>query len=357
MLCASVAVVNVVMVACSGSRADDARSQAAEKYAISLLLQSRFQEPPGWRWGTFVNADNSRLRYGWAEPKVDRKGLIVLLPGYQATAEAFFETCQDLLRAGYAVWVLDRRGQGGSDRWLANSQKNYSLGVEHDEHDVEQFVREVVRGVPDEPRFLVGESLGGHIGFRVLHDYPSYFHAAAFSSPSIAFHTGHFPESFARMLTRFEANHGWGAAYAIGEHDWQFDLEAGNPKDPVRDDRGRALMAQAWLLKDPKLRSGGSTNAYVAELFRSSDLEQSPGWMEAIRTPILIGQTPNDKIANSKVMSDACRRLPTCTLISFQGAGHALFTDSDNARSRWMNALFSFFEAHRVEELKEKPTQ
>lgn len=347
MRCASAAVVSVAMVACSGPRSEPARSQAAGKYAISLLSQSRFQEPPGWSWGTFINADNARLRYGWAEPKADRKGLIVLLPGYQATAEAFFETCHDLLSAGYAVWVLDRRGQGGSDRWLDNPQKNYSLGLEHDEHDVEQFIKEVVQGVRNEPRFLVGESLGGHIGFRVLHDYPSYFQAAAFSSPSIAFHTGQFPEGLARMLTRFEVNHGSGTAYAIGEHDWQFDPEAGNPKDPVRDDRDRALMAQAWLLKDPKLRSGGSTNAYVAELFRSSALEQSSGWMEAVRTPILIGQVPNDKIANAEVMSDACHRLPACKLISFQGAGHALFSDSDNARLRWMKALCSFFDTYR----------
>jgi alpha-beta hydrolase superfamily lysophospholipase len=179
---------------------------------------------------------------------------------------------------------------------------------------------------------------------RVLHDDPSYFQAAAFSSPSIAFHTGGFPEGLVQMLTRFEVNHGSGTAYAIGEHDWRFDPEAGNPKDPVWDDRDRALVGQAWLLKDPRLRSGGATNAYVVELFRSSALEQSPGWMEAVRTPILIGQVVNDKVAKAEAMSDACRRLTTCRLVSFQGTGHALFRDSDNARSRWMKALCSFFE-------------
>ena len=197
-----VAVLGIALAGCSGPRSDPASIEAASKYAVSLLSENRFQAPVGWRWGTFVNADGARLRYGWAEPQGNRKGLIVLLPAYQTTAEALFETSRDLLNAGYAIWVLDRRGQGGSDRWLENPQKNYSIGVEHDEHDVEQFVLQVVHGEPNDAHFLVGESLGGHIGFRVLHDYPGYFQAAAFSSPSIAFHTGKFPEWLVRAITR-----------------------------------------------------------------------------------------------------------------------------------------------------------
>jgi len=329
-------------------RSKPSESAAVHNDALSLLTETRFQPPSGWRWGAFRNADGARLRYGWAEPPDQQRGVVVFLPGFQATAEAVFETSRNLLDAGYAVWVLDRRGQGGSDRWLDNRQKSYSIGVEHDVHDVEIFAHAIVHGRAGEPRFLAGESLGGHIGFRVLHDKPDLFQAAAFSSPSIAFHTGAFPEWLVRMVTGTSVALGFGKAYAVGEHDWHFDPNAGNPDDPVKDDRNRALMSQAWFLKDPALIAGGATNTFVTELFRSSALEQSPGWLESIKTPVLIGEVEDDQIADASAMVRACARLAGCQLMAFNGTRHALFGDADSTRSIWIAALIAYFDSRQI---------
>jgi lysophospholipase len=340
--------VALIAVPASCSSSKPTVSEAVRNEALLLLSETRFQPPRGWRWGAFRNADGARLRYGWAEPPDQRKGVVVFLPGFQATAEAVFETSRNLLDAGYAVWVLDRRGQGGSDRWLDNRQKSYSIGIEHDAHDVELFAHDIVHGRAGEPRFLAGESLGGHIGFRVLHDQPDLFQAAAFSSPSIAFHTGAFPEWLVHMVTRTSVALGFGKAYAVGEHDWIFDPDAGNAKDPAKNDRDRALMSQAWFLKDPALTSGGATNAFVTALSRSSALERSAGWLEAIKTPVLIGEVEDDQIADAAVMVQACARLAGCRLMPFNATRHALFSDSDSARSVWIAALIAYFDSRQA---------
>lgn len=189
------------------------------------------------------------------------------------------------------------------------------------------------------------ESLGGHVGLLVLHDQPDLFRAAVFSSPSIAFRTRGIPEWLVRFVTAIGADLGLGRAYAFGEHDWHFDPAAGDASDPAKDDRDRALMSEAWYLRDPRLISGGATNAYVTALFSSSAREQSPGWMESIKTPVLIGQVAGDKIADAAVMAQVCTRLASCKLMPFTGTRHALFSDADSPRSVWIAALLAYFES------------
>jgi lysophospholipase len=313
--------------------------------AEQLLNQERFQPPAGWRWGSFRNADGATLRYGGCHSKTPARGVVVILPSFQSPAEEFFETARDFQARGFDVWMLDWRGQGGSDRWLADRQKTYSKGLERDERDLVQFVTAVIPRSPG-PLFFVGQSFGGHVGLRVLHDHPGLATAAAFSSPSIGFQTGGTPSWLVRTLAGAAVTLGFGADYALDQHDWSFDPNAGGPKDAVSDDRERALATEAWLLENPGLQQGGATWSYVDAFYRSSDLETEPGWMKAIRTPVLIGEVPDDKIANAPMMTAACHAMRHCTLMTFSGTKHAILGDRDAVRAPYVAAVTTFFLAH-----------
>lgn len=329
-------------VGCSRHKGDPAEVQQAEGLARRLVSQERFRAPVGWQWGHFRNADGAQLRYGWAQPKSQADLTALLLPAYQAPVETLFETARDLLNADISVWILDWRGQGGSERWLVDPQKSYSIGLDRDERDLFQFTTRIVQSPNDARLVMVGESLGGLIGFRVLHDHPELFRAAVFSSPAIRFKTGGYPEWLVRDLSSLLVTSGMGRAYMFGQGDWKFDPDAGQRTDPVSDDRARAMAAQGWLLLDPNLRQGGATYSYVRALFRSSDLEQAPGWMESIGTPVLIGEDPDDRIASASAMERACAQLPHCTLARFPGTRHALFSDADPYRARWIRTVIEF---------------
>jgi lysophospholipase len=322
----------------------DPVSDAIQHRAISILSQPRFQEPPGWRWGSLVNADGAHLRYGWADPDGAVRGVLVLVPSFQAPAEEYFETARDLTGHGFAVWIMDRRGQGGSDRWPGAAQRAHLEGGLREVRDLRQFALLARDRYPGASLYLSGESLGGLLGLRLLHDSPALFTAAAFSSPGIDFQTNGVPRAVLRGLTVSACNVGLCERYAPTQHRWKFDAQAGGPVDPTKDDPQRALAVEARLLLHPELREDGATNGFVRTLFEEADTEQGPGWPEAIKTPILFGYTPTDKIARVDVIESVCHRMPHCTLARFTTSGHALFNDSDQTRGAWMGQLESFLD-------------
>ena len=322
------------------SRAPDTVS--AQRRAIALLEQPRFQEPAGWQWGSLRNADGARLRFGWIDPAGAVRGVIIVAPSFQAPAEQYFETARDLSRQGFAVWILDRRGQGGSDGWPRAERRAFLMGGLREVRDLRQFTVLAVARYPNTPAYLIGESLGGLVGLRLLHDSPRLFAAAAFSSPGIDFQTNGVPKILYRILTASTCALGLCERYAITQHDWEFDAGAGGPTDPAKDDPERALAAQARLLTHPELREGGATNGFVRTLLEEADTEESANWPEQISTPVLFGYTPTDRIARADIIQLMCGRIPRCTLARFVTSGHALFSDADGTRDSWMLQLESF---------------
>lgn len=319
-------------------------SVTAQKRAIAISRLPRFQPPTGWAWGTMTNADGAHLRYGWVNSAKPLRGVIVLAPSFQAPAEEYFETARDFSRNGFAVWILDRRGQGGSDRWPGAERSAYNEGAQRESRDLRQFALEAEAHYPHIPAYLVGESFGGLIGLKVLHDSPGLFAAGVFSSPGIDFHTNGVPRALLWALTMSACGLGFSKYYAPTQHDWEFDADPGGASDPVRNDAQRALAEEGWQLTEPKLREGGATYGWVKMLFEEAAVEEGAGWPESIRTPVLFGYTPMDRIARADVIQSVCGRMPRCRLAKFAVSGHALFTDADSTRNPWMRRIESFLD-------------
>ena len=138
---------------------------------------------------------------------------------------------------------MDWRGDGGSERYLANPQKGYSLGFEHDVADLHQFVTTIVerRG---KSLLLFAGSFGAHISLRYLHDHPKNFNFAVLVSPMLDIKTGTWPRWVARSLAKLATTIGFGDSYVPGGGDWQPDAEHDsnarkNSSDPVRYRMGR----------------------------------------------------------------------------------------------------------------------
>lgn len=331
--------VTVMLVACSGTHTDETLTE--REHAVSA--QERFQPPPGWQWGSFINADHARLRFGWAAPPGASRAIVVILPGFADTTETYFETARELLAEGFTVWAMDWRGQGGSQRHLENPQKAYSLGFDHDVADLAQFVTAVVQNPARQKILIAAESMGGHLVLRFLHDYPDLASAAALSSPAIEFYTPPFPTGVARVLTRLGTTLGLGEAYAAGQGDWTGIADPGGPSDRETQDRDRALSWQTLLKQRPELRLGGATYRFVDEFFKSIEISGGNAYLGAIRTPVLMGQTPTDQLVIPEAIERACTAMPHCTLLRLPGARHSLFHEADPYRADWIKAMMTFF--------------
>jgi len=304
-----------------------------------LKTEKRFRPPPGWRWGSFVNADGARLRYGWALPE-STIGVAVLLPGFCEFGEKYFEAIHDLLSRNLAVWQLDWRGQGGSERYFPGSQRPYAAGYERDVADLHRFVENFVACPPETPLILFGHSMGAHIGLRYLHDHPGTFRCAVLAAPMLELRTRPLPGWLAAGIARAAVLAGIGDRYVPGWGDWDpktAEQPKGMSSDPLRDS-----VQGFWLLEHPELRLGGTTYRWLDEAFRSIALLKAEDYLRSIRTPVLMGSPKIEILVEPEAQLRAALLLPDCTLIEFPDSRHELWMERDEHRRRWLQAIDAF---------------
>jgi lysophospholipase len=307
-----------------------------------LLGEQRFQAPAGWRWEYFTNHDSARIRYGFIRSP-NSTATIVLVTGLTDTGETYFETVQDFMRRGYDLWLMDWRGQGGSDRYLAEREKTHSLGTNHDEADLAQFISLVLKEKPTRPLVLMAHSFGGLIALRYLHDHPSEVDLAVLGAPALSL-LDKSPTWVSRPVIAAMVGLGFGKAYAKGQGDW--DHSETHFTDPLLQshDLERVRLQPAWFKANPELRAGGPTWAFVREFQRTGFLVTKRKYLKEIQTPILIGSALDDKIADPALHKRVCSVLPHATLFTIPDARHCVFHESDQFRDPWLKAIYQFID-------------
>jgi lysophospholipase len=302
------------------------------------LSQERFSAPPGWAWGAFRRGA-PRLRYGWVEPPAPSARL-VLVAGFSEFGEKYFETIRDLLARNLAIYELDWRGQGGSERYFAGSQRPYAVGYDEDVADLAAFIDAIVPRTPALPLLVLGHSMGGNLALRYLHDHPGHIAAAMLVAPMLGLKTGATPTWLARALAVAGTSCGLGARYLPGRGDWVRDplhLGKGASGDPVRDG-----LHHAWFATRPDLALGGPTFKWLAEAFRSVALLRNRDYLRAVRTPILLASAGCETFVDPRSHHRAARLLPNCRLVEFPDSRHEILLERDVIRDRLLAAFDTF---------------
>ena len=308
----------------------------------ALLNQQRFREPGGWQWGRFTNHDRARIRYGHVSAK-KTIGTVVVVTGFTEFAEVYFELIRDLINHGYDVWAMDWHGEGGSDRYLVDRERAYSLGFDHDVADLNQFVSTILTE-KKRPLILVAHSLGSNVALRYLHDHPQSVDMAVLSAPALSVPRQN--EILLRAVTWIKCATGKGDEYLDRQGNWA-TTEPKVSKMPTHShDPQRVRLEAAWANANPELRSGGATWKWLQEYDKSCQTIDDPNYLKAITTPILIGSPSADLIADSAKQSTLSRQLPAATLYLGEGARHELFLESDKYRDPWMKAIYAFIRGH-----------
>ena len=311
-------------------------------------LQTRFMRPPGWEWGTFRNSSGARLRYGFSEPTEVPRARIVLLTGFREFGEKYFETIRDFLALGYSVWQMDWYGQGGSDRHLDNHQKVGGASLTSAVADLRLFVKDVLPRDPETPFIIVSHSTGGLIAVRYLHDYPDTITAAVMSAPLFALYTNGLPAWLVLGLARLAVMIGLGSKYIPGGGDWLQDPRRVATDSPTSNDPERRLLQEQWMEAYPNLQMGGPTFSWLDSALRLMRESTRASYLQAVRTPILIGSAGRDSLVRSEAHGRAAGLLPNAELVRFPEAKHELFLETDAARDRWLAEIDRFIEAQII---------
>jgi lysophospholipase len=290
----------------------------------------------------FLTSPGARLRAARFVPDGAPRGTVVLLTGQSEFIEKYFEVIDDLRRRGLAVAICDWRGQGGSERPIAEDPMKIWI-ADFKEYDAdldtlfEQAVRPMLR--PGEKPIALAHSMGGHVLMRGLARASERFAAAIFSAPMMAIRMP-VPDVVPRFLSTLMARrrakiYAWGIA-------GRDPLKLPFSKQIVTSDPDRYARTQAILAAHPQLRVAGPTWGWLAAATRSMAAMLKPGVPEAITTPVLVCDAGNDLVCKSAVSAHFTRRIPGAQHLLIDGARHEILMERDVYREQFWTALDAF---------------
>jgi lysophospholipase len=244
--------------------------------------------------GTLKTPDGVTLRFARWAPPAGRKGTVCLFTGRAEFIEKYFETVRDLRSRGFAVAMIDWRGQGLSERALSNPLRGYVRTFDDYSVDLATFVQDVVLPDCPPPVFALAHSMGASILLRAAHEGHRWFDRMVLLAPMIG-----LPGSVRRSL-------------------------------PTR------LTVKAMRL----LGLGG---AYVPGGDASVMKQLSdPGYASKIRQPILIIAAGQDAIVSTPAIDNFAMRLRAGSRLIVPGARHELLQEQDRFRMQVLAAFDAF---------------
>ena len=168
------------------TRADLAQAPGQADAGV-LVATPRNPVPGGVTAGHFIASDGARIRFAWWGPTgMNKLGTVCILMGRAEFIEKYFETVSDLRRRGFAVAIMDHRGQGGSTRPLANPRKGHVDDFAQYDADLEQFMAEIVLPDCPAPYYALAHSMGGNILLRATRSRMCWFDRIILTAPMIA---------------------------------------------------------------------------------------------------------------------------------------------------------------------------
>ena len=272
---------------------------------IPAGLQSRFYPPPGWTWGRLQVEGAPVVRYGVGVQAKASRGAVLILPGYGEPAEAWFETASGLIGEGYAVWIMDLAGQGGSGRWLSETDKGHLPSMQPNLDALRLMVAEVIRPGPGTPFVLIGSNLGGQVALRGAAAGLPELDALILSTPSLSDTPLAVPAPFqSGLLAQGATLIGLDGRFATGQGPWRSDRSRAAPAGT------REATPQAWMRANPDLRTGGVTWGWIRAYGASVSAARAEATLKAVSVPVLMFDAGGGAGRRACNIISACRFAP-----------------------------------------------
>jgi lysophospholipase len=290
--------------------------------------------------GAIKTPDGVSLRFARWDPPPGRKGTVVVLQGRAEFIEKYYETVRDLRARGFAVATFDWRGQGMSDRALADRHKGYVRNFSEYSTDLDTIMEQVVLPDCPPPIFALGHSMGGAIAIRACYGGSRWFERVVLSAPMIALPPGPLTRvagPMARIMRLIGRGGGYvptGNAKASGAEDFIGNVLT---SDPVRFARNAAVLEQA-----PELGLGAPTIAWADAAMRLMNRFAVPSYAGSIRQPILMVAAGRDEVVSTPAIETFGMNLLAGRHLILAGSKHEILQEQDHYRGQFWAAFDAF---------------
>ena len=311
---------------------------------MELVSLPKNPTPSGATVGSFKGYDGTELRFArWDATRSPRRGTVCLFGGRNEFIEKYFEVIADLRRRGFAVATMDWRGQGGSQRKLANPRKGYVKGFWQYDRDLNfPLTLSLLFGLY--PKIIgLGHSMGGNILLRNATMQGLWFERMVLCSPLLNLNEVTLQHSFSvvHLYAELGCAFGMSKAYVSGGTD---AFESCNDFDEnfLTTDRERWLRTQAVLDAAPHLGLGSPTVRWLRSALRSCRRISAESYPQRINVPLLLFAAGNDKVVSSRAIEDFAVYAKVSSCILMPGSRHEILQENDVVRTRFWAAFDAY---------------
>ncbi len=240
--------------------------------------------------------------------------------------------------AGYNVLGIEWRGQGHSDRLIADRRLSHIdrfLDYQHDVAVIKQSLTEL--DLP-KPHFLVAHSMGGCIGLRALIDGLPV-ERAVFSAPMWGIYVAPVLRPLGNIYSSIARNIGHGISVMPGTRPANYATYTSLAENMLTTDLDHYDFMIRQAEQAPEIALGGPT----AHWFHEAHLEIA-AIAQAARPncPALTFLGSLESIVEPQAIHAMHRNWATARLELVEGAKHELMMEAPKLRAQFMDGMFAF---------------
>jgi len=308
-----------------------------------------------WQQGYFSSFQGvAQLRINYAQFITNASNpCLVISSGRKEGYFKYQQLVYQLAAQGYNIFLIDHRGQGISQRMLANHDKGYVRHFDDYATDLHKFIQTIVLPRCQTKPYLLAHSMGAAIAVRYMQLNPQQIRAAVLASPMIAFNTGGIPfwltKGLVYSLNKLNQWSGMSPWYFFGQGNYQPAPFADNH---LTHDAERYQQLLNEYQQVPERQLGGVTVHWMQQALLTKQLIFAQ--IDKLDAPIQVIQAGDDHIVDNHVQDEFCQQLhqhnpascPTGKPLVINHAWHELFMEQAQYRTPAINAALAWFKAH-----------
>lgn len=312
-------------------------SEGALATSFAGQVQPFFEE--NFTLGSFQGTAGVTLPYAKRQVPNPR-GIMVLVNGRTEFMAKYAELCYDLRDLPWSIYLYDQRGQGRSDRLLAEHDKGHVVKFDDYVADLSFFIDTVVQPDRTLPLLLLTHSMGGTVAALYANAHAETVQGLILSSPMLAINTAPLPAVVARLLAQSASCLGFAASFVPGGRPY-------NPAKPfstndVTHSQARFGLNQRLVAEAPANALGSPTFGWVDQALAGMDNLTADH--QHLTMPVLLLRAGADTVVQTPPQAALCGELPDCTLVEMPGARHEILMEEDGIRNRAIAAILDFIE-------------
>ena len=270
------------------------------------------------------------------------KGTIILQSGRTEFIEKYYEVVSEFIERGFAVAMMDWRGQGLSSRKASNKRIGHIDKFETYDQDLVKVVNECFKSNCPEPFVGFGHSMGGCLMTSYFISTESILSKCILCAPMVSVRANAVSRRIVSLLGIFE-NFGLGA-FPMQKPAWDDDSgwqEESFLENALTTDEERFKRTFKFLSQFPDLGIKGITVGWLKHALKRTNDFKSMDWSSAIKRPLLLLDATNDKLVNSSLNKELLGQSDLTTIVSLESQ-HEIMMEKDEIRKKAWEAIDQF---------------